>query len=225
MIRKRIAFIANSLENAYRFQHVLVDIGADVTSGSLAKTETIMKSGAAFDLVVFGAIGKAAMQLEEICSACESRGIPLLVIVDEEGLVGLSLPERVPSDFVVSGAGRAECAARVARLLGSSGSHSDDERIVVEDMVINLNTYQVTVGGEPVDMTYLEYALLAFFARNPGRAFTRDMLLQDVWGFDYFGGSRTVDVHVRRIRAKLGPALARHLETVRGVGYLWDPKS
>ena len=89
-------------------------------------------------------------------------------------------------------------------------------------MAINLATYQVTVNGEPLDLTYLEYALLAFLVTHPGRTYSRDALLRRVWGFDYYGGSRTVDVHVRRVRAKLGPDLAQHLETVRGVGYLWS---
>ena len=99
-----------------------------------------------------------------------------------------------------------------------------DDTITVESMVINTNTYQVTIGDEPLDLTYLEYALLAFLVQHPERTFTRDALLQNVWGFDYFGGSRTVDVHVRRIRSKLGPKLAEHLQTVRGVGYLWSTK-
>lgn len=92
----------------------------------------------------------------------------------------------------------------------------------VDGMTINLATYQVAVNGEPIDFTYLEYALLAFLVTHPGRTYSRDALLRRVWGFDYFGGSRTVDVHVRRVRAKLGPELSQHLETVRGVGYLWD---
>ena len=94
--------------------------------------------------------------------------------------------------------------------------------ISVDGLVINLATYQVTINGEPIDFTYLEYALLSFLAKHPGRTFSRDALLQRVWGFDYYGGSRTVDVHVRRIRSKLGPDLAERLETVRGVGYLWN---
>ena len=71
-------------------------------------------------------------------------------------------------------------------------------------------------------LKHLEYALLAFLVTHPGRTYSRDALLRRVWGFDYFGGSRTVDVHVRRVRAKLGPELSQHLETVRGVGYLWN---
>ena len=112
-------------------------------------------------------------------------------------------------------------AAISAAVLGLAAC---DDTIVVEDMIVNLNTYQVSIAGTPVDLTYLEYALLAFFVRHPCHTFTRNMLLQNVWGFDYGGGSRTVDVHVRRIRSKLGPGLAQHLETIRGVGYLWNPK-
>ena len=90
-------------------------------------------------------------------------------------------------------------------------------------MTVNLATYQVKVGGEPVGHSpILEYALLAFLVTHPGRTYSRDALLRRVWGFDYYGGSRTVDVHVRRVRAKLGPELAQRLETVRGVGYLWN---
>jgi DNA-binding response OmpR family regulator len=85
-----------------------------------------------------------------------------------------------------------------------------------------LATYQVKIDGQTLDLTYLEYALLAFLITHPGRTYSRDALLRRVWGFDYFGGSRTVDVHVRRVRSKLGPEFAQRLETVRGVGYLWN---
>ena len=111
---------------------------------------------------------------------------------------------------------------RVKRLLNDEEAIGSSDLIVVDHMTINLATYQVLVSDKPIDFTYLEYALLSFLVRHPGRTFSRDALLQHVWGFDYYGGSRTVDVHVRRIRAKLGPDLSQHLETVRGVGYLWS---
>ena len=120
------------------------------------------------------------------------------------------------------GASAAECAVRVKRLLNDEEAVGSSDLIVVDHMTINLATYQVLVSDKPIDFTYLEYALLSFLVRHPGRTFSRDALLQHVWGFDYYGGSRTVDVHVRRIRAKLGPELAQRLETVRGVGYLWS---
>jgi hypothetical protein len=224
MTEKHVAFIANSLENAYKFQRVFSELGVRVSAGSVAKMSSLFAPGSFFDLVVFEAIERASAYASEVQLIVEKYGIPLLVIVDERNLANVSLTDQVPSDFVLASAGHSECTARVLRLLGTIGIASTDETISVDDMVINMNTYQVTVEGEPVDMTYLEYALLAFLAQHPNRTFTRDALLQNVWGFDYFGGSRTVDVHVRRIRAKLGPGLAQHLKTIRGVGYLWNPE-
>ena len=89
-------------------------------------------------------------------------------------------------------------------------------------MSINLATYQVKVGDDPIDLTYMEYELLSFLVTHPDRIYSREVLLSQVWGFDYYGGSRTVDVHVRRLRAKLGPEVAQRIETVRGAGYLWS---
>ncbi len=223
-MRKQVVFVANSLDNAFKFRQVLSEIDVDVSATSTAQVKGLLKPGALIDLVIFEAVGPSLSSLGEIQLLAENQGISLLVIVDEEGISSLSLSDQVPSDFVVSDAGVFECMARVKRLIGGSESDAVSDVIVVEDMTINLNTYQVSISGQPLDLTYLEYALLAFFARHPGHTFSRDMLLQNVWGFDYCGGSRTVDVHVRRIRSKLGPGLAQHLETIRGVGYLWNPE-
>ena len=152
----------------------------------------------------------------------EQRGCPLLLIVDESNVGAVKFPVGIACDFVMHGAGQVECAARVRRLLGDSGMDSHMDVAVIDDMVINFATYQVVVAGSPVDLTYLEYALLAFLVQHTDRTFSRDMLLQNIWGFDYRGGSRTVDVHIRRIRAKLGPKLAQYMKTVRGVGYHWS---
>ena len=220
-MRRQVLFIANSLDNAYKFQQVLSGFDVGISAGSTAQLARLLGPGTDSDLVVFEARGSAWDYLEEVESLAEKRGCSLLVIVDESGLEGLRLPANVPSDFVMHGAGLDECQARVRLLLGERESIDQVEVITVENMTINLATYQVTVGDEPVDFTYLEYALLAFLVQHSGHTFSRDALLQNVWGFDYYGGSRTVDVHVRRIRAKLGPKLAQYLETVRGVGYLW----
>jgi DNA-binding response OmpR family regulator len=86
-------------------------------------------------------------------------------------------------------------------------------------VAINVESYQVTAGGRVVDLTYKEFELLRFLAERRGRVFSRAKLLQEVWGYDFYGGTRTVDVHVRRLRAKLGPEHEHLIETVRGVGY------
>ena len=221
-MRKRVVFIADSLDNAYKFQQVLSGFDVDISAGSTVQIKKLLAPGATYDLIIFEARGTAMGNLGEIAQLAEDRTSPLLVIVGESDVGSLHLPALVPGDFVVHGASPEECSARVKRLLCDEGASNHADVITVETMTINLATYQVSVGGEPVDFTYLEYALLSFLVRHPGHTFSRDALLQHVWGFDYYGGSRTVDVHVRRIRAKLGPELSQHLETVRGVGYLWN---
>ena len=219
---KRVVFIADSLDNAYKFQQVLSQFDVETAAGSTVQIKKLIASDAALDLVIFEARGTAKEYMDEVRVLAESLSCALLVIVNADETDILPVTASVRWDFVVHGASQAECSARVGLLLDEGAASEETDIITVDTMTINLATYQVLVGGEPVDFTYLEYALLAFLVRHPCRTFSRDVLLQHVWGFDYYGGSRTVDVHVRRVRAKLGPELAQHLETVRGVGYLWN---
>lgn len=221
-MRKKVVFIADSLDNAHRFQQVLSALNVDVAAGSTVQLGKLLSAEVAPELVIFEARGNARSYLGQVVQQVEDLPAPLLLIVNEEDLPSLQFPTTVASDFVMHGASVAECTARVKRLMTSQEEPASLDCISVDGLVINLATYQVTINGEPIDFTYLEYALLSFLAKHPGRTFSRDALLQRVWGFDYYGGSRTVDVHVRRIRSKLGPDLAERLETVRGVGYLWN---
>ena len=221
-MRKKVVFVADSLDNAHRFQQVLSALNVDVAAGSTVQLGKLLSAEVAPELVIFEARGNARSYLGQVVQQVEDLPAPLLLIVNEEELPSLQFPTTVASDFVMHGASVAECTARVKRLMTSQEEPASLDCISVDGLVINLATYQVTINGEPIDFTYLEYALLSFLAKHPGRTFSRDALLQRVWGFDYYGGSRTVDVHVRRIRSKLGPDLAARLETVRGVGYLWN---
>jgi DNA-binding response OmpR family regulator len=116
----------------------------------------------------------------------------------------------------------AELAARIARARRRVEGVEDGEHVRIGTLELNLATYQVAIGGRPVDFTYMEYELLKFLATHPGRVFTREALLSRVWGYDYYGGARTVDVHVRRVRAKLGQEHAARIKTVRSVGYRFE---
>ncbi|MBF4510485.1 MAG: response regulator transcription factor [Aeromicrobium sp.] len=147
--------------------------------------------------------------------------VRLLVVVEPESLGSLRMPVRFPADFVVRGASAAEIVARVRGLLWPGQEVAAEELIRLDGLTLNLATYQAQVGGEPVEFTFLEYSLFAFLVTHPNRVYSREVLLTRVWGTDYFGGARTVDVHVRRIRSKLGPEVSWRLETVRNVGYLW----
>lgn len=223
MQRKNVIFIADSLDNAHKFQQVLSHMDVEVCAGSSVQFRKLLSQNPSHDLVIYEARGDALANVAQVEAALvEDGATAMLVIVNKDQLADFRLPVQVKADFVVHGATEEECAARIRQLLWPGNEVSSGDFIVVDNMTINLATYQVKVNNEPLDFTYLEYALLSFLVTHPGRTYSRDALLRRVWGFDYYGGSRTVDVHVRRVRAKLGPELAQRLETVRGVGYLWN---
>lgn len=223
MQRKNVIFIADSLDNAHKFQAILSGMDADVVAGSSLQFKKLLHEHPNCDLIIFEASNEVAQSIAMVEDLMvQDGGGSILIIAKEDMLSSLRLPVRLNSDFVMHGASSDECALRIRQLLWPGNETSTNDFISIDTMTINLATYQVTVNGEPVDFTYLEYALLAFLVTHPGRTYSRDALLRRVWGFDYFGGSRTVDVHVRRVRAKLGPELSQRLETVRGVGYLWS---
>jgi DNA-binding response OmpR family regulator len=175
------------------------------------------------DLVVLDG-GRSPEVLAQVVEHAASGGVDLrlMVLVEPEGLESLRLPVRVPSDFVVRGSSSDELVARTRAILWPGEEVTRQELVRIDTMTLNLATYQAILDGDPIDFTYLEYALFAFLVTHPGRTYSREVLLRRVWGSDYYGGSRTVDVHVRRIRAKIGHELSRRLETVRNVGYLWN---
>ena len=115
-----------------------------------------------------------------------------------------------------------ELRAQIARARRAVNGIDHDDVVRVGSLEMNLATYQVAIGGRPVDFTYMEYELLKFLVTHPRRVFSREALLNRVWGYDYYGGARTVDVHVRRVRAKLGSEHASQIKTVRSVGYRWE---
>ena len=148
---------------------------------------------------------------------------PIILILEEGGAAAVQV-DWGAADFVMSSAEPAELSARL-RLLRAHVpvvSEADDDRIDVGDLVINVTAYTARLRGAILDLTYKEFELLRFLAANQGRVLTRDALLHQVWGEDYIGGSRTVDVHIRRLRAKLGTEHDHLIGTVRNVGYRLD---
>lgn len=150
-------------------------------------------------------------------------GVPVIVIVTEGGLAVVNHDWGI-DDVVLYTAGPAELEARIRLAAGRMKAEQEaadpsahlirSGEVVVDDV-----TYTASVGGRPLDLTFKEFELLKYLAQHPGRVFSRQQLLQEVWGYDYFGGTRTVDVHVRRLRAKLGPENETLIGTVRNVGY------
>lgn len=151
--------------------------------------------------------------------ATSGSTVPLLLVLAESGLTAVSADWGL-SDVIVETAGMAEFEARL-RLLVSAAAN--DGLISSGGIVIDDAAYSAVKDGEPLDLTYTEFELLKYLVQHPGRVFSREHLLADVWGYDYYGGTRTVDVHVRRLRAKLGPEHEALIGTVRNVGYRFSP--
>lgn len=154
-----------------------------------------------------------------LCQILRSSGAetPLLLIITEGGLTAVS-PDWGIDDVILDSAGPAEIDARIRLAAGRTVRDAPAPLIRAAGVVIDEASYSAKVHGKPLDLTYKEFELLRFLAAHPSRVFTREQLLSEVWGYDYFGGTRTVDVHVRRLRAKLGDQESL-IGTVRNVGY------
>ena len=160
-----------------------------------------------------------AMNLCRQLRARERSVGPVILLIDHYQLDDLTFREDLFDDFVVGPFDVSELATRLRHRLRRAGNESVAPRVAHGELSMNLETYQATIAGRVLDLTYMEYELLRFLATNPNRVFTRETLLSRVWGYEYYGGARTVDVHVRRLRAKLGEEHAHLISTVRSVGY------
>jgi DNA-binding response OmpR family regulator len=159
--------------------------------------------------------GRAA--LARLKSIEALANVPVLIAVTVEGMSRVDAGDSF-DDFVLVPYVPAELYLRVRRAEWARSEFSGHERMKIGAIVIDLAAHEVMVDGRSIDLTHQEFALLRYLAQHRGRVFTRDQLLSRVWGVDYYGGSRTVDIHVRRLRMKLGAA-SKPIQTVRGVGY------
>jgi len=163
--------------------------------------------------------GENAPQAWSVLSALRDRDARVLtVVVLERNHLERYPWDAVADELVFPGAPAAELRVRLA-MLRRRANAGDGAVIRLGQIAIDADTYRVTASGRPLDLTFKEFELLRFLARHRGRVFTRPALLREVWGYDFYGGTRTVDVHVRRLRAKLGPEHEHLIETVRSVGY------
>ncbi len=147
-------------------------------------------------------------------------GVPLVLVLTEGGLTAVSGDWGI-DEVILSTAGPAEVDARIRLVIDRLAKENSVSKIQASGVVIDEASYSAKVHGRPLDLTFKEFELLRFLATHPSRVFTREQLLSEVWGYDYFGGTRTVDVHVRRLRAKLGE-LDSLIGTVRNVGYRFN---
>ncbi len=222
MHHKNILLIARTSRFYERMGELKHALDASILPATPQTFQQAISTGQDFDLVILDLDGLGQDTLNAVDSYVADNGfIPTLFIQDEERLSSLHMPAQGRNDFVLASAGKAEFAVRCALLLWPGEESASADIVNVDNMTINLATYQVYIDDSPVDLTLMEYSLLSFLATHPSRAYSRETLLHRVWGFEYCGGTRTVDVHIRRVRSKVGPQVAAHIVTVRGVGYLF----
>lgn len=175
------------------------------------------------NLIVVDATG----DLREATGVCRGAALnelrrPVVTVISEGGLAALKVTWGF-DEWLLPHASPAEVETRFRLATDRVASQRPQREASVGDLVVDEDSYQVRLRGHPLDLTFKEFELLKTLAATPNRVYTRELLLQEVWGYDYFGGSRTVDVHIRRLRAKLGPEYDSMIVTVRGVGYKLVP--
>ena len=222
MHHKNILLISATARLHDRMRELSHAIDVSIALANESTFSQAISSGHEFDLVILDSEGISQETLNAVDSFVADNGfIPMLLVQDAEKLSSLHMPTQGKNDFIVSAATVSEFEMRCTLLLWPGEESAPADIFSVDNMTINLATYQVYIDDKPVDLTLMEYSLLSFLATHPSRAYSRETLLHRVWGFEYCGGTRTVDVHIRRVRSKVGPQVASHIVTIRGVGYLF----
>jgi len=211
--------LVEATEELLTLAQALEQAGLSLSTCSLAEATQRSLDGEVFGALIVNLLDSPdGSSLRDLLDTpIESR--PALIGVvrrDQVGELDLALPL---DDFVTFPALPEELAVRVRRVLSSRSAEEDPNLLRRGDLTIDHTSYKVFVGSRPVELTYKEYELLRFLALNEGKVCTREMLLNRVWGYDFYGGARTVDVHIRRLRSKIEDAHHDLIETVRNVGY------
>ena len=172
------------------------------------------------DLALVDTAYMTSAEVERCVQACVESGVPALALIPRTRVPGLE-PSLPLADFITSPPDPDELVIRARRVLESGEAAKEDDSHVIRagDIQIDTSSYEVTIRGQRVGLTFKEYELLKLLAENPGRVFSRYALLNQIWGYEYFGGTRTVDVHIRRLRSKIQDAEHNFIETIWNVGY------
>ena len=196
----------------------LVSLNPEITLSPVARGPAGWDSPAGADVALIAASNGEVKGITAAASAVRGAGLPCVALLPMPGLFELDLAVGVV-ELCFPPFTAEEVEIRIIAALQRAGGSKSANRVDAGELSMDLDRYEVTVSGKRIDLTYKEYELLKVLASNPGRVFSREALLKEVWDYDYFGGTRTVDVHVRRVRAKTNDDRHRFIETVRNVGY------
>jgi len=216
----RVFIIANESEQARKLRAELAQRGIDClvvphNDGAIAQTVGRSPGLMLLDTDEATTGSEAWEQAQRIR---QERQLPIIALVSGGKLNGLHSGTSI-DDFVVKPCEANEVTVRIKRILKQKEGIDGEDIIKCGDLVIDLDKYEVLLNGKPIMLTFREYQLLKFLASNKGKVFTREALLNKVWGWDYYGGDRTVDVHIRRLRSKIEDPTHTFIETVRNIGY------
>jgi len=223
----KIKVLSTDKHKADGLSSVLSQLGFKCLYGKLAVDFTQKPVEQEIDIAIVDMVGSLAYgSVESIWQEVEqmksSRNLPVIVLISGEMLDRVVTFDEV-DDFVIEPWDISELNTRIRRIAGKRNNREkaicNTERISIGDLHIDTASCEVKLCGKKLALTFKEYELLKCMARNRGRVFTRDALLNEVWGYDYYGGDRTVDVHVRRLRSKIEDAEHNFIETIRQVGY------
>ncbi|HET6478026.1 MAG TPA: response regulator transcription factor [Dehalococcoidales bacterium] len=222
----RILIITEEKQNLNGIYSGLVQRGLDCST--VPANEDIIKQvrERAPDLVILGVSGQSDSGTTELLQKIKrARQLPVIALINRRIADRPDIDLEAVDDFIIDSGDAGELVLRIKRLLNRTGRLESSEVIRCGDLVIDLAKCEVSLRGQRIACTFKEYELLRFLASHPGRVYTRDSLLDKVWGYDYFGGDRTVDVHIRRLRSKIEDLGYTFIETVRNIGYRFNCNS
>jgi two-component system alkaline phosphatase synthesis response regulator PhoP len=216
----RVSFVGQDRENLQLLARELEEEGYWTAVCLPEEASTVLADGLRPDaLVVDASSTNGAAGLPDLLQDDrEAAPTPTITLIEEAQLSGCDLPRGI-DDFLVIPIRAGELAARIRQLLQRHAHLEGNNTLCCDDLVINLASREVFLAGQSVTLTYKEYELLRFLLSNRDTVFTREVLLSKVWGYDFYGGARTVDVHIRRLRSKIEGPRHSFIETVRNVGY------
>jgi two-component system alkaline phosphatase synthesis response regulator PhoP len=220
---KRILIVAKNAVGAKELDSSLTQMGFACSTAASADNIVDIANREAFDIVLvdidgFSASAWASLKADQLRKLKSTRHLSVIVLMPLGILDGVDSNLDI-DDFVVRPFNMSELVARIRRIINRTNTLDNQDFMRCGDLVIDLAKCEVSVSGRLIVLTFKEYELLKFLMRHKGKVFTRDALLNEVWGYDYYGGDRTVDVHIRRLRSKTEDSSHTFIETVRNIGY------
>ena len=221
----KIAVITNSTSFSDEIKPILTNDGYEVSLyliGENGIIDSLIETKVEFAIIDFFTDTKASHTfLQDIKADESSSNIHCMAIFDEPPGDEFDFKLGI-DDFIFKDSITRDLSLKIGLFQWKRHSIDSKDKIVIKEFVIDNSTYEVTFKGEKVTLTYKEFELLKFLITHRGRAYSRDALLNQVWGYNYYGGTRTVDVHIRRLRSKIGISMDKYLKTIRNVGYIFE---